>query len=107
MAFGLSITSTFNLSIVVFRIATCEATCHFTMSRDQFTVDDLKDIVAGALTTVLSRASEQGTRSNNERLRESLQVAEEEQEEVPPLPAPLQMETRRKYYMISTVGDSY
>ena len=91
---------------MVFRIATCEATCHFTMSRDQFTADDLKDIVDRVLTTVLSWASKQGTCSNNERLHESPQVAEEEQEEVPPLPAPLQTETRRKY-MISTVGDSY
>lgn len=77
------------------------------MARDNFTVDDLKDIVAGALSTVLSRASERGTRSetrstgssNNEQPRKGEQVAEED-EEVPPLPAPLQTETRRKYILL-------
>ena len=30
------------------------------MAHNDFTVDDLKDIVAGALSTILSRASERG-----------------------------------------------
>ena len=72
------------------------------MAHNDFTVDDLKDIVDGALSTVLSRASEKGTRSDSdEQPRGNQQVAEEE-EEVPPLPPPLQTEIRRKYstYMI-------
>lgn len=66
----------------------------FRMSHDNFTVDDLKDIVAGALSTVLSWA----TRNNDERPHGSCQQVIEE---VPPLPA---LETRRKYitYMINT-----
>ena len=70
------------------------------MAHNDFTVDDLKDIVAGALSTVLSRASEKAIRSgSDEQPRGSRQVAEEE-EEVPPLPPPLQTETRRKYTLI-------
>ena len=50
-------------------------------NNNQYTIDDLKDVVAGALSTVLSRVSEGGTRpssSNDERARgSSRQVVEE------------------------------
>ena len=58
-----------------------------------FTVDDFKDIVAGALTTVLSRASETNRSNVDQRPRGSLQ-GQVDEEEVPPLPPPLQTETR-------------
>ena len=67
------------------------------MSRNNFTVDDLKDIVAGALNTVLSRANETGSRGLNpadDRPRGSRHVTEDE--EVAPLPPPLHLETRRR-----------
>ena len=72
----------------------------FKMARD-FTVDDFKDIVAGALTTILSRASETNRSNVDQRPRGSLQ-GQVDEEEVPPLPPPLQTEARRRYisYMI-------
>ena len=77
------------------------------MAHNDFTEDNLKDIVARALSTILSWASEKGTRSgSDEQPCGSRQVAEEE-EEVPPLPPPLQTETRRKYstYMIGDISN--
>ena len=58
-------------------------------------------IVAGALTTVLSRASETNRSNVDQQPRGSLQ-GQVDEEEVPPLPPPLRMETRRRYitYMI-------
>ena len=74
---------------------TCRDT-HEEMSRNNFTVDDLKDIIAGALNTVLSRANETGSRglSTDDRPRGSRHVTEGE--EVAPLPPPLHLDTRRR-----------
>ena len=70
------------------------------MAHNDFTVDDLKDIVAGALSTVLSQGSEKGTRSgSDEQPRGSRQVAEEE-EEVPPLPLHCKQRQRESIALI-------
>ena len=66
---------------------------------NQFTIDNLKDVVAGALSTVLSRVGDGGTRpssSNDERPRGSSQQVVEEAA-VPPLRSPLPTGTNRRY----------